>query len=57
MHEGIVLCTYKELSLKSDGRNGERCMYFGCDFNGRGLNDRCYIVIVLNVEGKIGYGM
>ncbi len=45
--------------LNSDGRNGERCMYFRSDFNGRGLKDSsflCCIVIVLSVEGKVGYG-
>jgi hypothetical protein len=34
-------------------------MYFGCDFNGRGLKDSnllCWIVIVLSVEGKVSYG-
>jgi hypothetical protein len=31
-------------------------MYFVCDFNGRWLKDSsvsCYLVIILNVEGRI----
>jgi len=24
-----------EILMERDVRNGERCMYFGCDFNGR----------------------
>ncbi len=51
---------YGELSLESDGRNGERCMYLVCDFNGRWLKDSgllCCIVIVLNVEDRVGYVM
>jgi hypothetical protein len=50
----------KNFPLESDGRNGERCMHFGCDFNGKGLKDSsflCCIVIVISVEGRIGYGM
>jgi len=39
----------KNSPLESDGRNGERCMYFGCGFNGRRLKDsnivlHCYCV-------------
>jgi hypothetical protein len=33
-NEGVILesCVgYVELSLESDGRNGERCMYMVCD--------------------------
>jgi hypothetical protein len=40
--------------LKSDGRNGEKCMYF----NGRWLKDLsflCCITIISSVGGKIGY--
>jgi len=60
--EGILeSCVgYGELSLESDGRNGGKCMYLTCDFNGRWLKDSsllCCIVIVLNVEDKIGYVM
>jgi hypothetical protein len=25
---------YGELSLENDGRNGKRCIYLVCDFNG-----------------------
>jgi hypothetical protein len=41
-------------------KNGERCMYFVCDFNGRWLKDLnflCCIVIVLSVGGRVGYVM
>ncbi len=46
--------------LESEMRNGERCMYFVCDFNGRWSKDLsflCCIVIVLSVGGRIGYVM
>jgi len=49
---------YGELSLENDGRNGKRCIYLVCDFSGQRLKDSsflCCIVIVLNVEGTIGY--
>jgi hypothetical protein len=43
--------------LEIEVKNGEKCMYFVCDFNGRWLKDlnflRC-IVIVLSVGGRIG---
>jgi hypothetical protein len=51
---------YGELSLEHDWRNGERCLYLACDFNGRWLKDLsllCCIVIVLSVEYRIGYVM
>jgi hypothetical protein len=51
---------YGELSLESDERNGERCMYLACDLNGRWLKDSsllCCVVIVLSVENKEGYVM
>ncbi len=51
---------YGKLSLENDWRNGEKCMYLTCDFNGRWLKDSsllCCIVIVLNVKDKIGYVM
>jgi hypothetical protein len=50
----------KLFSFESDGRNGKRCMYLVCDFNGRWLKDSnylCCIVIVLNVEGRVGHVM
>jgi hypothetical protein len=37
-------------------RNGERSMYFVCDFNGRWLKDLSFlscIDVLLSVEGKI----
>jgi hypothetical protein len=51
---------YGKLSLESDGRNGERCMYLACDFNGRWLKDSSLlhcIVIVLSVKNRVGYVM
>jgi hypothetical protein len=51
---------YGELSLENDGRNGKRCIYLVCDFSGQWLKDSsllCCIVIILNVEGTIGYVM
>ncbi len=42
--------------IKREGRNGERCMYFVCDFNGRCLKDLnflCCIGILLKVEGRV----
>jgi len=45
-----------EILMERDVRNGKRCMYFGCDFNGRWLKDSnilCCIVIILSVEGKV----
>ncbi len=39
-------------------RNGERYMYFVCDFNERWLNDLnhlCCIVILLSMESRIVY--
>ncbi len=51
---------YGKLSLENNGKNGKKCMYLTCDFNGRWLKDSnllCCIVIVLNVEDKIGYVM
>ncbi len=47
---------YGELfSFDNDGRNGKRCTYLVCDFNGRWLKDSSHfscIVIVLSVEVK-----
>ncbi len=46
--------------FEDDGRNGERCTYLVCDFNGRWLKDSnylCCIVIVLNVESRVGHVM
>jgi hypothetical protein len=48
----------KLFSFESDGNNGERCTYLVCDFNGIRLKDLsplCCIVIILNMEGKIGH--
>jgi hypothetical protein len=42
--------------MEKDVRNGKRCMYFVCDFNGRWLKDSsllCCMAILLNEEGKI----
>jgi hypothetical protein len=42
--------------LKNDGRNGEKCMYFVCDFNGRWLKDLsllCCIAIISSVGGRV----
>jgi hypothetical protein len=50
---------YGEFSFK-DGRNGERCMYFVCDFNGRwlkALSFLCCIAIISSVGGRVGYVM
>jgi hypothetical protein len=50
----------KKSLLKSDGRNGERCMYFVCDFNGRWLKDSSLlysIAIISSVGGRVGYVM
>jgi hypothetical protein len=50
----------KKLSLESDVKNEERCTCLVCDFNGRWLKDLnylCCIVIVLNVEGRVGHVM
>jgi hypothetical protein len=41
-------------------KDGEMCMYFVCDFNGRWLKDLsflCCFVIILNVGGRVGYVM
>jgi hypothetical protein len=41
-------------------RNGEICMYFVCDFNGRWLKDSsvlCCLVILLSVEGRVVYSI
>jgi hypothetical protein len=49
---------WKLLFLESDGRNGKRCTYLVCDFNGVWLKDLSplyYIVIVLDVEAEIGH--
>jgi hypothetical protein len=49
---------YVEFFLKSDVKNGKKCIYLICDFNGRWLKDLsflCCIVIVLSVEGRVGY--
>ncbi len=49
---------YVKLSLESDRKNEERCTYLVCDFNRRRLKGSsllCCIVIVLNVEVRIGY--
>jgi len=46
--------------LKNDGRNGERCMYFVCDVNGKWLKDSnllCYIDIISSVGGRVSYVM
>jgi hypothetical protein len=46
--------------LESEVRNGEKNMYFVCDFNGRWLKDLsflCCFVIILNVGGRVGYVM
>jgi hypothetical protein len=57
----MIKCVgYVKLSLESDVRNGERCTYLICDFNRRWLKDSiilCCIVIILNVEGRVGYVM
>jgi len=53
--------------MEKDVKNGERCMYFVCDFNGRWLKDSslfngrwlkdssllCCMVILLNEEGRV----
>jgi hypothetical protein len=60
-NEGFIkhfLWGYGELSLENDVRIGERCIYLVCDFNERWLKDLSflyYIIIVLHVEGRIGY--
>jgi hypothetical protein len=44
--------------LESEVRDGKKCMYFVCDFNGRWLKDTsflCCIVIILSVGSRIGY--
>ncbi len=54
MEEGLIK------NLESEVKNGERCMYFVCDFNGRWLNDSnplYRIFIVLNVGGIVSYVM
>jgi hypothetical protein len=46
---------YKTL-MERGVRNGEKCMYFACDFNGRWLKDSsllCCITILLNEKGKV----
>jgi hypothetical protein len=51
---------YGELSLENDGRNGERCTYLVCNVNGKWLKDLnplCWIVITLNVKGRVGHVM
>ncbi len=50
----------KFFSFENDGRNGKRCTYLVCDFNGRWLKDSnnlCCIVIVLSVESRIRHVM
>jgi hypothetical protein len=42
--------------IKRERKNGERCIYFVCDFNERWLKDLsflCCIGILLKVEGRI----
>jgi hypothetical protein len=46
-------------SFESGVRNGERWTYLVYDFNGRlkDLSPLCCIVIILNVESRIGHVM
>jgi len=42
--------------VERDVRNGERCMYFVCDFNGKWLKYSsllCCVAILFSEEGKI----
>jgi hypothetical protein len=61
MNGFIKICvSYGKLSLESDVRNEERCMYLICDFNGIWLKDSsllCCIIVVLSVEGRVKYFM
>ncbi len=47
---------WRRLTLSVEKKNGERNMYFVCDFNGRWLKDSSFIYcfdVLLNVEGIV----
>jgi hypothetical protein len=61
--EGISLKIregYGKLLFERKERNEERCTYLVSDFNGiwlKYLSHLCCIIIVLNMEGKVGHVM
>jgi hypothetical protein len=51
-----IFGTWKILTWSVEEKNGERNVYFVCDFNGRWLKDSAFVCcmdVILSVEGRI----